>query len=207
MPVIYEGQCSACGAKTGMTLDGYQAVYVDRPPTTHAHPTEPHLVILAHPCESLILEQIGYTHEAAAWGGRLVSVQKVFCKGCGRPFEIRRLTGGLAVFGCGGCLGVIALAVVSGVGIGSLVGHGLFGYILGYIAGGATLTLLMTAAESGIARLVRSRHSDRVRRIDTPAQCPSCGSRQFASPGSLRTSIPCQECGQRAVRFRSVGIS
>jgi hypothetical protein len=203
MPEIYEGRCAACNAGTGLTSDGYQAVYVDEPATAHAHPDDPHLVILAHPCESRILKEIGYTHEAAAWGGRLVGVRKVFCKGCGQSFEVRRLTAGLTVFGCGGCLGVVALAATAGVGVGSFVGHG----FVGYVAGGATFTLLVEVVEASIDRLVRWRHADRVCRVDTPAQCPSCGSTRFACPGSLRRPIPCRACGQRAVRFRSVGIS
>jgi hypothetical protein len=203
MPVIYEGRCSACAADTGRTSDGYQAVYVDEPAAAYAHPDDPHLVILVHPCESLILEEIGETDQAAALGGRLVRVRKVFCKACGRPFEVRRLTAGPTAFGCAGCFGVVALAVAAGVVVGWQVGHG----FIGYIAGSTAFALLMAVVESGVERFVRWRHADRALRVDTPAQCPNCGSRRFACPGSLWRPIPCVACDKRAVRFRSVGIS
>ena len=48
---------------------------MDEPATTYAHPDDPHLVILAHPCEALILEEIGYTYKAVTLGGRLVAVE------------------------------------------------------------------------------------------------------------------------------------
>jgi hypothetical protein len=203
MPLIYEGRCSACNAVTGMTSDGYQAVYVDEPATENAHPDDAQLVILAHPCESLILEEIGYTHEAVAWGGRLVAIRQVFCKGCGRPFEVRRLTAGLTTFGCVGCLGMVVLAATAGVGVGLLVGRGWIGYVVGWV----TFTLLVGAAESAVRRLVRWRHAERTARVDTPGRCPNCGSRRYSCPGSLWRPIPCEACGQRAMRFRSVGIS
>ncbi|HEX4614066.1 MAG TPA: hypothetical protein VH092_38140 [Urbifossiella sp.] len=186
-----------------MTSDGYQAVYVDEPVTTHAHRDDPHLVILAHPGESQILAEIGLTDEAAAWGGRLVRVRSVFCKGCGRSFEVRRLTAGLTAFGCGGCVGVIALAVVAGAGVGWLVGRGW----VGFVAGWAACALLVTGVESAIGWFVRWRFAGRAACVDTPAQCPGCGSGRFVCPGSLRGPIPCGACGQRAMRFRSVGIS
>jgi predicted Zn-ribbon and HTH transcriptional regulator len=185
MPVIYQGRCTACDAVTGSTSDGYSAVYVDEPATAYAHPDDPHLVILAHPGESLILEEVGYTHKAAASGGRLVAVRQVYCKECGRPFEVRRLTAGLTALGCGGCLGVVALAAVAGVGIGVLVG----GWV-GDVAGWTAFGLLVAVGEVAVRRSIRWRYSDRARRVDTPTQCPNCGSRRYACPGSLWRPIP-----------------
>jgi|SRR5579883_1378260 len=202
MPVIYEGRCSACRAVTARTSDGYLAVYVDEPASAYAHPDDPHLAILAHPGESWILEELGYSYEAAAWGGRLVSVATVFCRGCGQPFEVRRLTAGLGAFGCGGCLAVVAGAAGTGVTVGLFVDDW-----VGYVAGWATFVLLVTAVESAVVRFVRWRHADRAARVATPEMCPSCGSREYGRPGALSDVIPCVTCGQRAVRFRAVGKS
>jgi hypothetical protein len=201
MAVIYEGRCSACDAST-LTADGYLAVSVDEPASAHAHPNDPYLVILAHPCESLILEEIGYTYKAAALGGRLVGVTNVFCRACGQPFEIRHQTAGLAAFGCGGCLAMMAVAAGAGVGVSLLVDDW-----IGYVAGWATSALFGIAAESAVVRFVRWRHADRAVRVATPKMCPSCGSREYSRPGALWGAIPCVACGQRAVRFRAVGKS
>lgn len=203
MPVIYEGRCSACDAVTRRTSDGYQAVYVDEPVAAYAHPDDPRLAILAHPCETLILNEIGYTHEAAAWSGRLVVVRQVFCKACGRPFEIRRVTAPLTALGCSGRLGVVASAAAASMGIGLLLGGGWVGCIVGW----ATFAVLVGVVESLLERFVRRRHAELASRLDMPALCPSCGSLRFTSPGWLRGPIPCTTCGQRAVRFRSVGRS
>jgi transcription elongation factor Elf1 len=202
MPLIFEGRCSACEAVTPRTSDGYMAVYVDEPALTHAHPCDPNLVILAHPGESWILKEIGYSFEAASLGGRLVSVAKVFCQACGQPFEIRRLTAGLGAFGCVGCFALVVGGVAAIVGVKSLLGNW-----IGYLVGCAVFVLLMTVAESAVVRFVRSKYPERVARLDTPAICPHCGSPKYSRPGSLRGLFPCVACGQKAVRFRIVGKS
>ena len=203
MPLIYEGRCSACAAVTPITSEGYHAVLVDEPATTYAHPDDPHLVILAHPCEALILEEIGYTYKAVTLGGRLVAVKNVFCRTCGQPFEIRRLTAGLAAFGCGGCLGVVAGAATAGIGVGILVG----GDWVGYVAGGATFASLVNVAEASVCRFVRWRYADRAARVATPETCPSCGGHEHSRVGSRMEPLPCTACGQRAVGFYVVGMS
>jgi len=69
MPLIYEGTCSACDYGSDAHSEGYLGVIVDDPCTSmHAHPDEPRLVILGHPIESMILEDLGFltqkTHSA-----------------------------------------------------------------------------------------------------------------------------------------------
>lgn len=204
MPSIYEARCSACHAvaEAGCS-DGYWAVCVNEPASEHAHPEDPYLVILGHPCESMILAELGDTFSAAAWNGRLVSVAKVFCKNCGRRFEIRRISADLIAFGGGGCLGIVALAAAAAVGVGRWVGASW----VGHFAGCATFGLLITAIDKSVDWFVRTRHREQTARFDTPAKCPHCGSLQYASPGLLRRPIPCTQCGQRAVRFRVIGKS
>lgn len=202
MPAIYEGRCSACDAVAARTTNGYMAVYVDEPASADAHPDDPHLVILAHPCESLIMQDTGHTYVSATLGGRMVSVAVVFCRSCGRRFEVRRLTAGLGAFGCGGCLVVIAGAIAVGIWVAQLAG-GWYGLAAGCLA----LALLTTATDSAVDRLVRWWHANRVVRLATPCLCPSCGSREYSGPGELSGAIPCTACGRHAVRFRMVAVS
>jgi transcription elongation factor Elf1 len=201
MPLIYEGHCSACDSSE-LTSDGYTAVYVDEPAKKFAHPNDPHLVILAHPCESLILEEIGYTYQEAAFGGRLVAVKMVFCRTCGQKFEIRGLTAGLAALGAGGCLGVFAGAAAAGIGI-SLLRSGWLGKVGGY----AAFVLLVTAVDSGVFRVVRWVHAYRAAYVATTKTCPHCGGQKYSRGRPLRSPLRCVVCGQRAVRFRVVGKS
>jgi hypothetical protein len=56
----------------------------------------------------------------------------VFCRDCGRQFEIRRIAADLIAFGCGGCLGVVAVAAAAGIGVGLWVGTSWGGYLAGW---------------------------------------------------------------------------
>src|SRR5688572_21278386 len=100
MPLIYEATCSVCDYGSRAHSEGYLAVIVDDPCTSvDAHPDNPHLVILAHPLESMILEELGFTFTSAGLGGRLVYVKNVVCKTCGTMYELRRLGAGSGVLG------------------------------------------------------------------------------------------------------------
>ena len=200
MFLLFESRCSACGATTGWARTDYSAVYLDEPAPVYAHPDDPHLVVLARPGLSSILAKFGYSHMSVMWAGRLVSIARVFCRNCGQPFEIRRLTADLGAFGCIG--GFALLAGAAGAGV--IVGQYLGGWI-GYMAGLATMYMLyLGAAKSAVVQFVRWRYSNRAARVATPRMCPTCGSRDCVRPTGMRSgTIPCRACGQRAVRFRT----
>jgi ribosomal protein L37AE/L43A len=205
MPAIYQGRCTICDAVTPTTSGFYQALFVDEPAgPRHGHPDDPHLVVLAHPIEALILEEFGCTYESASWGGRLVQVHEVFCRSCGQMFEIRRLNAGMSVFGC---LGLSAVAAVTAVGLGIFVGRNWVGYVAGWVTWLATWLLLFTTVDSGIGWYIRKRYSERAARVATPSCCPQCGSRRYARVKSFWSRVPCTACGQRAVRFHLVAFS
>ena len=106
MPIIYETTCSACGYVSPEQSEGYLAVIMDEPSLSmHVHPDDPRIVVLGHPCEDMILEELGYTFETAGRGGRLLYFRNVVCRKCGTMYEIRRL--GTASPGCFACLGFL----------------------------------------------------------------------------------------------------
>ena len=145
MPLIYQGRCTACGATTP-TLCCYQAVFLDEPSESrHAHPDDRRLVVLPHPVEDLAIEEIGHTFPSASLAGRLVRVEPAFCKSCGRLYEVRRVTAGLASsLGCAGCLACLAACGTAGTAVGLSVG-GPTGFVAGYL-----LTLGLLAAVDGL---------------------------------------------------------
>jgi hypothetical protein len=194
MPPIYEGCCSTCPAVV-RTSDGTVALYADEPDPAKTHPDDPHLRIVPHPGGDIRPKQI--------WTGRLVHTRRMFCRDCGREFEVRRLTANLGAFGCSGCLVFLSLAAAVGVAVGELVGNGWVGFAAGLVV----FSLLVVIAEAAVERLVRWWHAERARRVDTPAQCPACGSRNDSRPGALREPIPCGACGRGTVTFRFVAKS
>jgi hypothetical protein len=204
MPEIYQGRCAACEAVTPMTSGFYRAVFLDEPSTSpHAHPDEPRLVILGHPIEDLVLKEVGFTSPSASLGGRLVYVEQLFCRSCGRLFEVRRLTAGVvSSLGCGGCLVCLGLCIAAGVAVGLQVG-GSLGFTVGY----AVTVLLLRAADWLLGAGVRRWYRERARLVETPCRCPTCGSGATVSPGGTWDPLPCVACGQPAVQVRSVGIS
>ncbi len=205
MPAIYEGSCSACGAVTKRTRGGYEAVLLDEPASTpHAHPEDPYLVILAHPHQSEILSKTGYSYVAVIRAGRLVEAREVFCKSCGRMFEIRRLDAGLAWFGLWGGLGAVALMLAFGVGVGRLVG----GEWAGHVAGACFFVFLLAAADQGTGWFVRRQYPERANRVATPVGCPDCGCQRVEQLSLVRHGLTqparCTKCGERSVQYRTV---
>ena len=140
MAEIYQGSCSDCGAVTGKTFGSYEAVFLDEPAgPAHAHPEDPHLVVLAHPNQLEILREFGFSGRAAQWGGRMVDIDEVVCRSCGRMFEVRRLSAGLPAFGLWGALGAVAVMLAVSIGVGMLID----GEWQGFVAGGCLFVFLL----------------------------------------------------------------
>src|ERR1044072_275065 len=119
MPPIYQAICSACNHASPVHPAGYLALILDAAsPCRHAHPDDRRLIILGHPLESMILEELGFTLESAAISGRLLYIQNVVCLGCGTMYELRRLSANSGAMGISGCLSMFGVSV----GIGFFIG-------------------------------------------------------------------------------------
>jgi hypothetical protein len=204
MPIIYEARCSACKYASPVHSEGYLAVIVDEPSSSiHVHPDDARIVILGHPLESMILEEQGFTFESAALGGRLLYVQNVVCRGCGSMYEIRRLGATSAVMGLSGCFAILGLAA----GVGLFAGWHYESFLIGFVASWLVLAGMFAFADWAFARYARWRYKARWSEYDRGPGCPRCGGRSYARFRPRWRALPCPECGQHAVRVRSVGIS
>jgi hypothetical protein len=204
MPVIYGATCSACDYGANAHSEGYLAVIVDEPCTSmHAHSAEPHLVILGHPLESMILEELGFTFTSARLGGRMVYVKNVACKECGTMYEIRRLGAGSASLGGTGCLVMLGLSGAIGVAIGWNSESIFFGFIAGWLA----LLGFFSLGDAVISTLIRWRSKDRVRQFDRGPDCPKCHCTKYVTFRPSRCKLTCPKCGRQTVEVHRVGIS
>jgi hypothetical protein len=205
MPVIFEARCASCGHTSPVFTGFYRAILVDEASSSnHTHPEIKQLVVLAHPNEHIVLEELGYTcEEAAAALGRLVMVKEVFCRSCGTFYERRKLTAGATAIGCTGCLTLLLLAALGGV---------LFGYqsqdaTHGLYVSGSLAWLFVVAIELFFGVFIRWRFRERASALGNTLRCPRCGDRRTAWMGWLGRPIACPHCGQKAVRIQSVGVS
>lgn len=204
MPLIYQATCSACDYGSDAHSEGYLAVIVDDPCISmHAHPDEPRLVILGHPLEAMILEELGFTFASAGLGGRLVYVENVVCKTCGAMYEIRRLGAGSGVLGETGCLVILGLLAA----IGTAVGWTCESILLGFLAGLLTFLGFIALADPIISACIRWCHKDRVREFDRGPGCPKCQSKKCVSFRPRWGKLVCPKCGMQAVKVQTVAIS
>lgn len=205
MPVIYQATCSACEYKSPLYSEGYLAVILDEPSSSmHAHPDDPRLVILAHPAESSILDELGFDYKSAAIGGRLLYVRNVVCRSCGTMYEVRRIGGGAAAIGGIGCSIIMGLAICAS----AMIGWQHKSVWVGFLCGCLVLLGLGSAFEFALSRFVRWRHKARIAEFDRGAGCAKCGCKDYSSCTSLLSrKRACPQCGKRAVRVRAVGIS
>jgi hypothetical protein len=202
MPVVYPVACSNCRYVSPISSEGYIAVIVDELSSSEfVHPEESCLIILAHPLESLIMEELGFSYEAAARGGRLLRVQHVICRVCGTSYEIRRLWAGATA-----CTTCLALLLVS-VGLAVLAYWQTQSPLVSFLTGWLGVWVLAACAEWAANRSIRRRHQDRVRQFDRGPGCPHCGSPKHLSLRWRWRALPCPECGQRSLRVHPVGIS
>ena len=110
MPTILQAQCDRCGYASEHFSEHYGAVLVDDLPcdtpqylvagaaliqtsvtAQTAKSEDPRLLVLAHPRESDILANAGYTWRTVAAEGRYVAVQSGMCRSCGQRFDYRWL--------------------------------------------------------------------------------------------------------------------
>ena len=204
MPLIYQATCSACDYCSEAHPQGYLAVIVDDPCTSmHAHPDEPRLVILGHPIESMILEELGFTFNSAGLGSRMVHVKNVACRACGTRYEIRRLGWGSASLGRAGCLVMLGLAG----GIGVVVGRNSESIFFGAMAGWFAFLGFIALSHTILSPFIRWRYKDRVREFDRGPDCPKCRCKKYVGFPPHWGKLICPKCGKQTVKVRTVGIS
>ena len=201
MPAIYRGECGACGHATPQTEEGYAAIIVDEPSdSAHVHPDHDRIVVLAHPSESAILDELGTNHRKATLEGRFLAVGRLFCGECGTLYETRRLRAAQLTWGCAPPVGA---ALLAGVAVGLAVGR----LSVGVLAGLLVLVLVSTVLDRLTDRYVRTRFRERAREFDREPVCPDCGERAGRRPGASGGPLPCPECGERAMLLECVGRS
>lgn len=209
MPVIYQGRCTACNATTAQLPEGCLAVHLDAPPPEvkeHLHPQNPNLVLI-HPLDEDILDRLGESTTTAAEEGRLLWIENVLCRGCGRHCELRRLSTDAAAFGIVTTLVVVLFCIGAGLGVAYLAGNNWPGWIMATATVISLWTVLYIVLTSSADRQVRSQHTDRVEQFENPAKCPHCGSGELGYLRALREPIPCVACGARKVKVECVGIA
>ncbi|HEY1186457.1 MAG TPA: hypothetical protein VGE74_02320 [Gemmata sp.] len=220
MPTIYQARCDRCSYASDVFPAEYGAVFVDEPPVggsgavvagavlhgyareaVIAEPSDPRLVVLAHPIEDDILAETGYTWTGLAWAGRYVRVHRVVCRDCGTLFEVRWLTCPPAL-GCLGCQLGCATGLLTGIGVGIwqrsfCVGFSTtYGVLLGSMAVVSLVGWIYT----------RVWFRERVREVAGPRCCPRCESGKYYGAESSRV-LPCPRCSEWSMRVHSVGMS
>jgi ssDNA-binding Zn-finger/Zn-ribbon topoisomerase 1 len=217
MPTIFQASCNHCLFASDIFPAEYGAVFVDKPASERinsvvagavmfddakeaevAEQGDPRLVVLAHPVESAILAETGFTWITVAWAGRYVRVRRVVCRSCGTLFEVRRLTCPIAL----GCMVGSIVGLTVGISYGIWERSFCFGF---WAANGMALGFWATAFMAG-SSYTRLRFKARAKAIDGPYHCPNCGSRRYVGI-ETRRSFPCPKCGECAMRVRSVGFS
>lgn len=205
MPSIFQATCSACEYKSPSYSEGYLAVILDEPSSSkHTHQDDRRLVILAHPGEGRILDELGFNYESAALAGRLLYVRKVVCRSCGTSYEIRRIGGGTAALGISGCLAFFGLAS----SVGTLIGWQGESLWNGFICGSIVFFALTAIVEFALSRFLRLRHKDRIAEFDRRPGCSKCGCKDYIrSRGSLWRKLICPQCGKHSVQVGMVSRS
>ncbi len=200
MPVIFQGQCQTCQYKSPHTSGGYAAVVVDEPvQRPDSHPDDPRIVVLAHPLESQILNDLGYTFSSATLAGRFLIIQEFFCKSCGNLYEVRKL-GTSPVVGC-------IPSLIGGVLCGIIAGTFTHDLGVGFITGLAVVSILEILLGWLIDPLISLWYRERAREFRTQKRCPKCGDTRGVCPGSRRAVVPCPSCGQTSMQIKTIGIS
>jgi hypothetical protein len=201
MAVVYRGSCSVCGYESEPTTAGGPHVLVTDDDEDRRRRAGEDVPVILHPLTPYVLDEFGLSFAAAAWDGRLVDVRRLVCRDCGRVYESRRLTAGGVPVGCGGCLGIAAVAVVIAVAAGAILQNPFAGVTVGALAGVG----LFAGIELGGSALVRRRFPHRAAAVATPPGCPACGGRVGVPVDRAAGPVPCPQCGGRSLRYLAVG--
>jgi hypothetical protein len=177
MPLIYQGQCKACGASAPVETDGYLAFRMD----------SGKIECLPHPSEFSTLESLGFTFEQAVRDKRFVHVTYLICDQCGcaaerfdaKPHE--------------SCIVYVAVILVS------------FGLAFTFVAMPWALLmgwLSFAAIAKLYAELERYRMHDAQELLPSMQPCPTCGGTNLVAFSKILKKTLCRECGRREVVYK-----
>jgi predicted Zn-ribbon and HTH transcriptional regulator len=204
MAAIHQAMCAECGYESSHFEDcGLAVILDDHSPSYFADPENRQIVVLGHPLEDSILQEIGFTYQSASLQGRMMKVTPVVCQDCGTIYQIRRVFSGDNAIGLSGCLWVLVISAIIGITVGWMRQSILLG--LGTIWLGAGL--IFGLIDFSIDRFVRWRFKKRVKEFDRSSGCPECSSKRYATSTMFWRRLPCIACGKKAVRIRMTGIS
>lgn len=199
MPTIFQAQCENCDYQSPRTSAAFTAILLDdESDSTFACDDEKRVVVLPHPCESHVLQGLGYTYTSSTFAGRFVAIHQLFCQQCGHLFQSRQLSAAGAI----GCFP----AFIIGVTVGFVIGVNRSNVWLGLSSGWLLFVLVLLTIDWSISQYVQWRFADRARAVATTRICPKCGSHDVVSPRALQ-SLACPCCGQNSMRVESVGKS
>lgn len=215
MPELYRGVCSHCDYRTAIMTGGYGAVLVDQPPDEFqsevagaclfsdargemAEAADPRFVALAHPLESTILADTGYTWRDLFWQGRYVSVTNVVCRHCGRTFQKRQLAAPADT----GCTTAILIGVTVGIAAGVITRSFVVAFASCFAATCAAASAAMFLADF----YIRRRFPQRAAALAAEFSCPACSADDSIEISRAR-SVRCPACREEKQSFETAGIS
>lgn len=199
MAAILQGKCKDCGYKTPWFVGETGAIVLDegdRAPYYCHDPKSPRIVVLTHPLEQSIEEDVGITYKEAQRAGRYIRICRQCCGSCGHFYESRVL--GFPQFALG-CWPPIAVAVSTGVAVWAATRSVRITAIAVWI-----LPLVANSIVDLIAKQIILRKKTRIADpFCTSANCPECGSNCPKTRGVL----PCPECRKTGMKIEMVAIS
>jgi len=205
MAGVYCAKCLSCGYESPHATDGSAGIIVDEPvKSVGTHRENNRIVVLMHPLEGSILQETGYTMRSASREGRLLHIEKVFCRSCGRLYETRKL---VARIGCVLSAVLVLAAVAGGATVWYLTSRVDAGFAVLCLAL-LTLAFIGTLCEAVAASMVRRRFPERRAAYELKPCCPDCGSTKYRSlKAFIPRRLPCPKCRQRTMKVEMVGIS
>ena len=115
MTSIYSGKCDNCGYETNHVSEAQACIRLDSPTdTVFTDPDDKRFILLLHPLEDHALSETGHTLRSASREGRYFVELAYFCRSCGNPYFVRKLSTTGGHMGC--FLLLIAVAVWAWIG-------------------------------------------------------------------------------------------
>lgn len=197
MAAILQGKCKDCGYETPCFVGETGAIVLDegqRAPyyCCDRQSKSQRIVVLTHPLEQSIEEEVGITYQEAQRDGRYIRICQQCCGSCGHFYESRLL--GFPQFALG-CWPPIAVAALTGVALWTESRA---------VWSGAIAVFFLNLIANFIAKQIILRKKTRIADpFCTSPNCPKCGSNRPKISGV----VPCPECRKTGMKIKMVAIS